>query len=105
MFDNPGRELNKLQQKLLEEDEAVYEDPEEALYEMKELLEGGDWDGESREPLYRRYSRDTEPEAAPVVEVPAASEPKKKRGIGGLVLAVILETLALLAVFVWWLLW
>ena len=109
MFDDPKKELDRLQRELLaveappevEEDDS---DPEEVFYEMKEFLDRGDWDGSDREPLFRSYAReeplDEEPEEA---EVPPP-EPKKG-GIGGLVIAVALETLALLAILAWWVLW
>lgn len=114
MFDDPRKELARLQQELLaaeqEDEEEVWEeepdDPEEALDEMKELLRRSDWEENGREPLYRRYS--AEPEVIEEEPQPAKREKKKgpkKDGSAGLTFAIILEVAALLTFVVWWLLW
>ena len=110
MFDNPRKELDRLQRELLAAEEPPAEpeedsDPEEAFYEMKELLAREEWDEEEREPLFQRYARGEEPEELHVDEEPPRKPEKKKGGIGGLVIAIMLETLALLALLAWWLLW
>ena len=51
MFDNPRKELDRLQRELLAAEEPPAEpeedsDPEEAFYEMKELLAREEWDEE-----------------------------------------------------------
>lgn len=115
MFDNPRKSLFRLQQELLAEEEepveeADFEDPEEALDEMKEFLRREDWEESDREPLYRSYSEDDE-EAEDMQYADPAELPKKelkkrrKRGNGGLIFAAVLEILGLIALLGWWLLW
>ena len=101
MFDNPRKELLKLQRELLAEEEEV--DPEEAFYEMKEFLDQED--GEYREPLEIRYSREPwQEEDWESQELPEA-KPQRNRKTGGLITAIVLEILALLGLLAWWLLW
>ncbi len=111
MFDDPRKELERLERELLaaEEEpplEETYEDPEEALEEMKAFLAEEDWEESRREPLYRRYS--TEPEedtpSRPEKSSPVPAERKRKRN-GGLILILLIETVALLGVIAWWLRW
>ncbi len=111
MFDNPRKELERLERELLaaEEEpplEETYEDPEDALEEMKAFLAEEDWVESRREPLYRRYSPEPEEEAPPRRERnrPAPAERKRKRN-GGLLVLLLLETVALLGVIAWWLRW
>lgn len=119
MFDNPKKELQRLQRELLAAEDPEWEpeaeedeDPDAALDEMKHLLQEDAWDESYREPLYQRYVPqeegwdeeedgylDTEDED----EDPASR--KNRSSIRGLVVAMILETLALVAVLLWWLLW
>lgn len=111
MFDDPNKALERMQKKLLnmdaEPDEPVEEDPEQTLDEVKEMLRREDWDEDEREPLYRSYSdgeyreEEQEPEAIPA---PAKKE-KKGGGTKGLIWAIIMELIGLLALFLWWLLW
>lgn len=121
MFDDPKKALQRLQDELLaaeepeeewdEEDSEGEDDPDAALDEMRDLLTREDWEETRREPLYRSYAPEAEEEAEEEdpqeKPLPRKSKPaaRKEKGIGGLVVALILETLALLAVFAWWLLW
>lgn len=113
MFDNPRKELERLERELLaaEEEpplEETYEDPEDALEEMKAFLAEEDWEESRREPLYRRYSPEPEEDAFPCPEkpspVPAERKRKRKRN-GGLIVILLIETVALLGVIAWWLRW
>lgn len=112
MFDNPKRDLQRLQEELLAaeepewEPEADEEDPEEAFRDMKQMLAREDWEETDREPLYRSYQEDADemnfeeaPEEPDFEETPLPKE--KKKGMGGLIAAVILESLALLAIAAW----
>ena len=90
MFDDPKKELQRLQQQLLaseaQEDDSWLEelesDPEEdELNQIRMLL--GDRERVRMQPL-------------PVPE-------KKEKGIGGLVALAILETAGILAILGWWL--
>lgn len=118
MFDNPKKDLQRLQQELLaveeSEPEEIQEDPEQALRDMKRMLAREDWEETEREPLYRSYQEEPEEayeeayeepfeeeyEETPEVDEPVLPKPKQK-GMGGLIAAVILESLALLAIAVW----
>ena len=82
MFDDPGRELARLQEKLLETDEPpleeLYEDnTDETLDEIREILRQSDWDEEERPPLYRSYSH--EPESSNVYELLEEEQPAKQK--------------------------
>lgn len=120
MFDNPRRDLQRLQQELLaaeepeweEEPEEEDDDPEEAFYEMKALLTREEWEEAEREPLYRRYTEDgevyeyeeDEEEDEDGDEDWEPAHPKKK-GIGGLIVAIVLEAAAIGALALWWFVW
>ncbi len=111
LFDNPRKELERLERELraVEEEptlEETYEDPEDALEEMKAFLAEEDWEESRREPLYRRYSAEPEEDAPPRPEKPGPvpAERKRKRN-GGLIVILLLETVALLGVIGWWLRW
>lgn len=114
MFDNPRKDLQRLQQELLaaedpeweeEEEYEEYEDSEETLHEMKEFLAREDWEEEEREPLYRSYTDGYEEGDEEEWEENDVEPAPKKKGMGGLIAAIILETLAVLAMVLWWLLW
>ena len=104
MFDNPRKELERLQQELLAAEEP--EEPEEPEAEFDIPLE---WDEEEREPLSHSYTDagdDTRiwetPEEEPFEEVP--EKPQKKHYVG-LKFAIALELLGIAALFWWWYLW
>lgn len=111
MFDDPGRELARLQEKLLETDEPpleeLYEDnTDETLDEIREILRQSDWDEEERPPLYRSYSH--EPESSNVYELLEEEQPAKQKRAekkGGLVFAILVEMLGLVTLLTWWMLW
>lgn len=110
MFDDPKRELQRLQEELLAagQEEEVWEedeDPEEALDEMKELLRREDWEEQGREPLSQRYGSDDEMPQQTYVDVDNRPRTRKKQKVSpGLTLAIILEAAALLTGIIWWLL-
>lgn len=106
MFDDPNRNLHRLQEQLLgTPDRNDSDDPDAALAEVKQILVKDDWEEKQREPLYRRYipyagdlEQTEEPEELP------QSEEKGKKAIG--LWAILLVELALLAgVVIWWLIW
>ena len=114
MFDDPSRELERLQKELLAAQEPPEEaedeiDPDQALEDIRRMLVQEDWEEDRREPLYRSYwdDREAEPEApsAPRRQsVPPV--PQKRRSRYGLLLAVLaLETAALAIMALWWYLW
>ena len=100
MFDNPRKELERLQEELL-----AAEAPEEEV-DFSDTME---WDEDDREPLYRSYtdaeSEDWEDTRELISEdVPEEDEPAPKH-YTGLKFAIALELLALAALFWWWYLW
>ena len=103
MFDNPRKELERLQQELL-----AAEEPEQPEEDYTPPLE---WDEEEREPLSHSYTEDTDdtriwemPEETPE-EVPEELEKPQKKHYVGLKFAIALELLGIAALFWWWYLW
>lgn len=122
MFDDPRKELERLQRELLaaEQDGGAEEErPEEPEdledLDLDEVLEGVDWDGEDREPLSKSYTREDEDEdvklwnpGAEIEETLRQGEEPPKRGKKsyiGLKFAIALELLAIAGLFWWWYLW
>lgn len=110
MFDDPKKQLAQLQEQLLAaERPEPEEEPElEDLDDLKELLDTDDWEGTHRQPLYQSYTpAGCEDEETDVYTdggqeaAPPAPKPKKD-GVAGLVAALILETIALVGVVIWW---
>lgn len=111
MFDDPKKQLEHLQEQLLaaELPEPAAEGPEleEDLEDLKELLDTDDWEGTHRKPLYQSYTPpgceddDADAYTDNGEEVPQEPEAPKK-GVAGLVAALILETIALVGVVIWW---
>ena len=120
MFDDPKKDLKWLEQQLL-----AVEAPQEDDIDLEELL--------ADEELFEEDPMETElrearmllgditernwvgefayPEEEEEVHVPAPRESrkekkkKKEKGIGGLVFLACLETLGIVAVLLWWVLW
>ena len=118
MFDDPQKELERLQNELLaaqEEPEAEDEDmdADQALADVRKMLAREDWEEDEREPLYRSYTdweEETPPERPRVPDTkkhkPEPQEPPRRRSGHGLLLAVLLlETVALAVMALWWFLW
>lgn len=105
MFDDPKKELERLQQELLDAEKT----PEE-YYTDEELEDPGEWDGDDRAPLSQSYTGvtddtllwDTEPASEPEPQEP--EKPEKPRFVG-LKFAIALELLGIAALFWWWYLW
>ena len=109
MFDNPRKELEKLQQELLaaeaEQDETADLEPEEDY--------GTPVDEGDREPLSKSYTdsdddtliwQTEEPEPEEPEEEDFSQKPEKKHYVG-LKFAIALELLGIAALFWWWYLW
>ena len=100
MFDNPRKELEKLQQELLA---AEAEQDETADLEQEEDYGTPvDWDEGDREPLSKSYTEDLEPKEPE--EEDFSQKPEKKHYVG-LKFAIALELLGIAALFWWWYLW
>ena len=120
MFDDPRKELERLQKELLAaEEEEQGEEPEKREdledLDLDGVLEPVDWDGAYREPLSKSYTREDEDgdvklwnpgaeieEALRQVEEPPK---KEKKTYIGLKFAIALELLAIAGLFWWWYLW
>ena len=112
MFDNPRKELERLQLELL-----AAEAPEEPAnvdtedLDDQELDELTDWEDAPREPLSRSYTDVTDdtmlwsPEPEPEKEPEEAPEKPQKKHFVGLKFAIALELLGIAALFWWWYLW
>lgn len=111
MFDNPRKELEKLQQELLAaeagQDDTADLEPEE------DYGTPVDWDEGDREPLSKSYTdsdddtliwqtEELEPEEPE--EEDFSQKPEKKHYVG-LKFAIALELLGIAALFWWWYLW
>lgn len=113
MFDNPKQSLERLEQELLAAEaprkkkgsKKKQEDPDKALEEVKQLLAEDDWKATHRAPLSKSYDPDYE-EALWSAEAPREFPKTQSRGgvRPGLIVAMVLETLGLVAVLLWWLL-
>lgn len=120
MFDDPKKELKRLEAQLLAEEEHQdgsagaddwFEDEEDWL--DAELCEARILMGESPvrsgrpEDVFRFLEEDAEEEApaAPIPAVDRAGRKRKEKGVGGLVFLACLETLGIIAVLLWWVVW
>ena len=107
MFDNPRKELEKLQQELL-----AAEAEQDAETEEEDYSEPLEWDEEDRQPLSRSYTDSTDDtliwqteEEEPEEEAPRKPEKPEKKHYVGLKFAIALELLGIAALFWWWYLW
>ncbi len=122
MFDDPKKELQRLQKELLEEEEGQWDDLRDIQdileeYEEEDSVEAiiREFGAESRrEPAYQNYAngygrrRDAFEETpgleddAVLYREDARGKRKKEKGLGGLVFLAVLETLGILAIAAWW---
>ena len=109
MFDNPRKELEKLQQELLA---AEAEQDEEAALEQEDYSVPAEWDEDDREPLSRSYTDSDDDtliwqtqEKEPEEEEEYVPEKPEKKHYTGLKFAIALELLGIAALFWWWYLW
>ena len=142
MFDDPKKELERLQKELLaaqEEPEDEDIDTDQALEDVRRMLARAhpnrlilhngeintirgnvdrmlareEWEEDRREPLYRSYT-DWEEEAPPrrtaiydyeEDEDPEPPRPRRRSRYGFLLAVLVLETVALAVMALWWFLW
>ena len=110
MFDDPNQELNRLQKELLQDDE---------LEGLEDLLQ--DYEPTVLEDIFEEEHKPAKAHKSPVVAKDTAAEvmsdmlldededfppeqPRKEKGITGLVILCALETVAIVGLLVWWLL-
>ena len=102
MFDDPRKELEALENRLLAEGEVPRDGMlDEAEFEMlyNEILE--EFGPRDPEPPVRNFANNYGAKAAPHCPPPVAEEPKV-RGNGCLVLTIVLEILAIAALAAFW---
>lgn len=116
MFDDPKKDLDRLNAQLLSEYSREEEIPDsdwldDELREARALMDndysrsparGGsvyDYDEEADDDGMALYSDD------PRLREEKPKKAKKEKGIGGLVFLACLESLGIVAVLVWWVLW
>lgn len=123
MFDDPKKELERLQNELLADrkDQEAEEyggddmDTDQALEDIRRMLARDDWEEEEREPLYRSYT-DWEEEAPPagsyIPDEPrrkrernAPEPPRQRPRYGCLLTVLLLETIGLAVMALGWYLW
>ena len=116
MFDDPKKELERLQKELLaaqEEPEDEDIDTDQALEDVRRMLAREEWEEDRREPLYRSYT-DWEEEAPPrrsaiydyeEDQAPEPPRPRRRSRYGFLLAVLVLETVALAVMALWWFLW
>ena len=110
MFDDPKKDLKWLESQLLAEEETPGEDSEEDWLAEARVLMDNDYSGSARQESVL-YDDEEEAEAenlavyADAPPAPKAKKPKKEKGIGGLVFLACIETLGIIAVLLWWVLW
>lgn len=124
MFDDPRKELNRLQAELLAQEEEEYPeenrvsgDFDEELDDILALIREEKEEYPRQEPIYRNYANnygrrmpdvptdeDGEEDHALYADEyePRKKKKKKEKGIRGLVFLAILETLGILAIAAWW---
>ena len=119
MFDDPKKELNRLQEELLSEETSSWEDE---LADLDSLL--ADYEEDRTLPVKDAYRKvddlhrmsnvlldeeneddeDDEDEDLYQDTVKAAKKQKEK-GVGGLIAVAVVESLAIIGLLVWWLFW
>ena len=117
MFDDPKKDLKWLENQLLAEDAVPDADAGDGISEEEDWLEDElkearalmDNDYSHRESvLYDQEEEEGDDGLAVYSDLPPAPEgkkTKKEKGIGGLVFLACLETLGIIAVLLWWVLW
>lgn len=119
MFDDPKKQLERLQEQLLAAELPENAEPDRDEFaatekiDLSEMLADDDFDGTQRMPLHQSFTPEEvviprEPEAIlPEINEEPAEQPEEeelppKRSITWLVAALVAETLALVAVVAWW---
>lgn len=123
MFDDPKKDLKWLEQQLLAEDAPREDPPDEEFLGEEDWLDAelrqahallGDTPAatRSRGDVFAFLEEDTaREESAVYADIPSPAKPqkskkkKKEKGIGGLVFLACLETLGIIAVLLWWVIW
>ena len=103
MFDNPKDELNRLQEELLAEEDTSWEDE---LADLDSLL--ADYEEDRTEPVRKAYREvnDLHRMSNALLEEDDEEPVKEKKpcekGVLGLIIAVCLETVAIIGLLAWW---
>lgn len=123
MFDDPKKDLKWLEQQLLAQEDPQNQDQEEDLLseedwlevelrEARALLDNGAPRQRRREDAFAFLEEDIQNEGAAVyaddprqTPAPRGKKKKKEKGVGGLVFLACMETLGIIAVMLWWVIW
>ena len=93
MFDNPEKELKRLEEELLKSD-CADEDFEHFYRDIFEEFGTEEPEEPAARPVQKRKST--------YADTPRAVAPKKKKGVGGLIVLICLELLGIGAMVAWW---
>ena len=116
MFDDPKKELNRLQEELLSEETSSWEDE---LADLDSLL--ADYEEDRTLPVKEAYRKvddlhrmsdalldeedEDEEDEDLYQDTVKASRKQKEKGVGGLIAVAVVESLAIIGLLVWWLFW
>ena len=108
MFDNPKKDLKRLEQQLLAEEtrqEDLTPEEEDYLEEARSLLGDAPSRPAGQTDLFQFLEEDAREEFRQEPSVRRSKKNRKEKGVGGLVFLACLETLGIVALLIWWILW
>ena len=101
MFDDPQKELKKLEEQLLKQE---MNDEEFERFYQDIFEEFGPVDEEAVAPVAPKQPVKKAPKPSTYADTPRAVAPKKKKGVKGLVITVCLESIGIIALTLYWVL-
>ena len=108
MFDNPKKDLKRLEDRLWAAEQTDFEppaqeDPDAALAEVKQLLQRDEWEEQGNHSLSRDYVvRHRQAEIQEEEDRQERLREARNDRSGGLLVALMLEIAALMGVIAWW---
>ena len=100
MFDDPQKELKKLEEELLKQE--MNDEEFERFYH--DVFEEFGPDEEDDTPAAAKQPEKKATKPSTYADTPRAVAPKKKKGIKGLLITVCLESVGIIALVLWWVL-
>lgn len=95
MFKDTEKELKRIEEELLQEEQAIPTDTDELIAQLREELDGEAYIDDSQ--AYNADRVDVDPE-----ELSQALEQPQKERLTGLVVAALLLTAGILGILAWW---
>lgn len=95
MFKDTEKELKRIEEELLQEEQAIPTDTDELIAQLREELDGEAYIDDSQ--AYNADRVDVDPE-----ELSQALEQPQKEKLTGLVVAALLLTAGILGILAWW---